>query len=405
MTDQSHAAHRPGISRRAGLGLLGAALAAPALAQPRSPGAAPWSTAWTATLQRQGSPPSVGGRTLSIPVRLSVGGGALRLRVSNEFGAKPLTIGAASLVIGGRRLPLAFGGKPGLTLPPGAPALTDPASLTVQALDRAEVRLFLPDADVLAETFQRGPGAKGMTISPPGDFTAAEAPPAGADAALAFLSAMEVSGPRRPGLVIFGDTKSAGPGTWPDFLVELTGGRIAVANRSQYAGLMSLGPAGDSGLARFDRDVLTVAGASHVLIFNGNNDLIQPGTMGSGGKPLLDPALTQSVDQLIAAQAQAATRARAAGLKVVGGTWLPYDGVPIEGYSTPEKAAKRMAVNAWMRSSKAFDLVIDFEAALRDPADPKRLALPYDSGNRFTPSEAGYRRMAEAAWARLKPLA
>ncbi len=92
-------------------------------------------------------------------------------------------------------------------------------------------------------------------------------------------------------------------------------------------------------------------------------------------------------------------------MKVIGGTWLPYDGVPIEGYSTPEKAAKRKAVNAWMLSDKRFDKVIDFDAALRDPAQPLRLLPAYDSGNHFTPSEPGYRKMAEAAWSVLKTLA
>jgi lysophospholipase L1-like esterase len=290
-----------------------------------------------------------------------------------------------------------------MVLPQGAPAITDPARVAVQAGDVVEVSLHFPE-DAVADTFQRSAAPKGMIVSEPGDFTAQGGPLKGADAAIAFVGAVEVLGPRRPGLVIFGDTKSAGPGTWPDFLVPLTGGRMAVANRSQYAGLMALGAPGDSGLARFDRDVLSATGATHVLIFNGNNDLIQPGAVGSNGRPLLDPALTQTAEQLITAQAQAALRARSAGLKTIGGTWLPYEGVAIEGYATPEKAAKRQAVNAWMRSSRLFDMIIDFEAALKDPAHPGGLLPAYDSGNHFTPSAAGYRRMAEAAWTRLKTL-
>jgi lysophospholipase L1-like esterase len=396
-------AARGGISRRGGLALLAAAAATPAFAQTRR-GAPAWSTVWTATLQRQANAPTpVGGRTVRIATRASAGGSEVRVRLSNEFGAKPLHIGAASVILKGRAVPLTFSGAPSTVVPSGAPVLTDAVKLPVAALDMLDVALFLPD-ETLAETFQRGAGAKGMIVSDPGDFTRQAAALTGTEALPAFVSAIEVLAPARPNLVIFGDTKSAGPGTWPDFLPPLTGGRMGVANRSQYAGLMALGAAGESGLARFDRDVLSATGATHVLIFNGNNDLIQPGAVGSGGRPLLDPALTQTAEQLIAAQAQAALRARAAGLKTIGGTWLPYEGVAIVGYATPEKAAKRMAVNAWMRKSPLFDLVIDFEAALQDPAHPGGLLPAYDSGNHFTPSEAGYKRMAEAAWAKLKTL-
>ncbi len=391
------------LTRRAGLGMIAAAAASPTLAAGPTPTG--WSTAWAATLQHQAKAPQLAGATLRNHTLLSQGGRALRVRLSNEFGGQPLKIGAASILVGGRTVPLAFGGARGLTIPPGAPALSDPVDIACRALDPVEVSLFLPEPTSL-ETFRRSPTPAGGLISGAGDFTGQAQFPTAQETYVSLLSAVEVRGDRKTAsLVVFGDTKSVGHGNWADILVELARGRIAVANRSMYAGLMALGPPGDSGLARFDRDVLSVAGATHVLLFTGNNDLIQPGTVGSGGKPLLDPALTQSADQLIGAQEQVLDRARAAGLKVIGGTWLPYDGVPIEGYSTPEKAAKRQAVNAWMRNDKRFDKVIDFDAALRDPAQPLRLLPAYDSGNHFTPSDAGYRRMAEAAWSVLKTLA
>ena len=392
----------PGLTRRAGLGLIAAAAASPALAA--GPPSAGWTTAWAATLQRQAKAPQLAGATLRNHALLSQGGEALRVRLSNEFGGQPLKIGAASILVSGRTIPLVFGGARGLVIPPGAPALSDPVDIACKALDPVEVSLFLPEPTSL-ETFRRSPTPAGGRISGAGDFTGPAPFTTAQETYLSLLSAVEVRSDRKtPGLVIFGDTKSVGHGNWADLLIQLTGGRIAVANRSMYAGLLALGPPGDSGLARFDRDVLSVAGATHMLLFTGNNDLIQPGAVGSGGRPLLDPALTQSTAQLIEAQEQALDRARAAGLKVIGGTWLPYDGVAIEGYSTPEKAAKRQAVNAWMRGDKRFDRVIDFEAALRDPARPGQLLAAYDSGNHFTPSDAGYKKMAEAAWAVLKTL-
>jgi hypothetical protein len=110
---------------------------------------------------------------------------------------------------------------------------------------------------------------------------------------------------------------------------------------------------------------------------------------------MVDASLALSTDQLIDALRQVARRTRARGLKAIGVTWLPYEGVTIPGYATPEKLAKRDAINAWIRTSTDFDQVIDLDAALRDPEHPARLAADYDSGNHFTPSEAGYRKMAD----------
>jgi lysophospholipase L1-like esterase len=162
-----------------------------------------------------------------------------------------------------------------------------------------------------------------------------------------------------------------------------------------------LGQPGESGSARFDREVLTAERGAKVLIFIGNNDLIQPGTTGSDGRVLVDPALALNKDQLIEALRQVALRVHSTGMKTVGATWLPYEGVTIPGYATAEKLATRDAINAWIRSDRIFDQVIDFDAALRDPAQPERLQAAYDSGNHFTPSDAGYHRMADVALATL----
>lgn len=404
MTDDSSGRERGlMLSRRAGLAAIAGLAAAPAasLAQTRAaPSREAWSTAWAATMQKQANAQTLSNQTVRHAVTSSVGGPKVRVRFSNEFGAQPLRVGAASVSSGGRTAKLTFNGAPTIILPPFAPMLSDPVDLAVAPLAEVRISLHLPDT-VAAETFQRG-NDKVSVLTAAGDFTGDPNAP-GANGPVMFLSALEVQH-AGPGLVILGDTKSAGPGTWPDFLPAEARGTLAVANRSMYAGLMALGAPGDSALARFDRDVLSVTGATHMLLFTGNNDLIQPGTQGSGGRILMDPALAQSAEQLIAAQMQAVTRARSAGLKVIGGTWPPYAGVEIPGYSAPEKLAKRDQVNAWMRNSGTFDLVIDFDAALRDPSDPQRLLPAYDSGNHFTPSEAGYRRMAQAAWEVLKSL-
>jgi lysophospholipase L1-like esterase len=357
-----------------------------------------WVTSWSATLQRQRTgAPTINNQTIRQSVILSAGGSRIRVRFSNEFGTQNLRVGGASVRVGstGPTQALTFGGARGALVPAGAPLLSDPLDLPSEAMQTLEISLFLPEANA-AETYERLAKPAGATISTPGDFTATAEMPRATETYRSFLSTVEVL-PSKPvhGLVVFSDTKSAGPGTWPEFLVAATHGEIAVANRSQWAGSLTLGQPGESGLARFDRDVLSIEGADRVLIFMGNNDLIQPGAVGSDGRVMVDASLALSTDQLIDALRQIAQRTRARGLKAIGVTWLPYEGVTIPGYATPEKLAKRDAINAWIRSSADFDQVIDLDAALRDPDHPTRLAAAYDSGNHFTPSEAGYRKMAD----------
>jgi lysophospholipase L1-like esterase len=363
-----------------------------------------WVTSWAATLQRQRTgAPAINNQTIRQSVVLSAGGSRIRVRFSNEFGTQNLRIGGASVRLGpaGPTQALTFGAAHGALVPAGAPLLSDPLDLPSEALQTLEISLFLPDA-TSAETYERLAKPAGATISPPGDFTATADMPRESDTYRSFLSSVEVQPSKPvPGLVVFSDTKSAGPGTWPEFLVAATRGQIAVANRSQFAGSLTLGQPGESGLARFDRDVASVEGADKVLIFMGNNDLIQPGAVGSDGRVMVDASLALSTDQLIDALRQVARRTRARGLKAIGVTWLPYEGVTIPGYATPEKLAKRDAINAWIRSSTDFDQIIDLDAALRDPEHPARLASAYDSGNHFTPSEAGYRKMADVVRAAL----
>ena len=185
------------ISRRTGLGLLVAAAASPALAQ-TSRGGPSWSTAWTATLQRQAANAAVvTGRTVRVKTVLSAGGTEIRVRLSNAFGAKPLRIGAASVLAKGRITPLAFSGEKSIVAPPGAVVISDAVKLASAALEVVEISLFLPD-EATAETYQRGPAAKGAVISEPGDFTGQAAMPQASETYPSFVSAVEVAGARRP---------------------------------------------------------------------------------------------------------------------------------------------------------------------------------------------------------------
>ncbi len=179
---------------------------------------------------------------------------------------------------------------------------------------------------------------------------------------------------------------------WPDELarrlVTRRGGRaLGVMNQGIGGNRILHDVRGDSGLRRFDRDVLAQPGATHVIVLLGINDI---------------RSRTQKIEEVVTAKemigglAQLALRAHAHDLKIFGGTLLTFEHETFNpGFYTPEGEAKRQAVNAWIRQSSAFDAVIDFEGALRDARHPTRMLPIYDCGDHLHPSDAGYQRMGE----------
>lgn len=395
------------IGRRALLRAMPVAAAAAAVAPLPSLGAAAaarptsgghWQASWgRALVANEQGELIAANSTYRETIRSSIGGSGLKVVLSNEHGFTPLPILKAVCRNHGiaTAQPITFGGLAAITIPPGATVVSDAIAGLFAANESVELSLII-GAEVRAATAERRARPTGGLIAA-GDQSQLAELNAARDIAPVFIKSLlvEAASPV-PTLVVLSDTKSAGPETWTPMLAAKAGGRLAVVNRSVYAGHLALGPAGASALARFDRDVLATTGATHVLIFTGNNDLIQPGMLNSRGQASLDPSLAMSADALIALIDQCVARTRAAGLIAVGGTWLPYEGVTIaEGYSTPEKLAKRDAVNAWIRSPGSFDVVLDFDQALRDPARPSRLHPAFDEGNHFTPNAAGYALMAD----------
>ena len=142
-------------------------------------------------------------------------------------------------------------------------------------------------------------------------------------------------------------------------------------------------------LTRLDRDVLVQTGARYLIVLQGNADILIPDLIGN-------PAQNVTAEQIIQGQRQIINRAHAMGLRVYGGTLNPVEGYPFPGFWTPAMEAKRQAVNHWIRTSDAYDAVIDFDKVLRDPAHPTRLLPGYDSGDHVHPNDLGYRAMADA---------
>jgi lysophospholipase L1-like esterase len=212
-----------------------------------------------------------------------------------------------------------------------------------------------------------------------------------ASASSFFLARIEVLAPEAMGvLVALGDSITDGTQSgidlnrrWPDILARrlaAAGIRMAVVNGGIGGGRVLEDGVGPNALARFDRDVLAQPGVTHVTVFEGINDI---GAAGARPSP--------TVADLISGHQQLIARARARGLKIYGTTLAPFEGAA---YWTPEGEAKRQALNNWIRTSGAYDAVLDLAAVLQDPAQPTRMRAEYDSGDRLHPGPAGYAAIA-----------
>jgi lysophospholipase L1-like esterase len=354
-------------------------------------------------------------QTVRQVLRISAGGDQLRVRFSNENGASPLVIGAASVAVAdvesivadGTLRALTFGGLSSITVPAGAPALSDPVDLAVDDLSELAVSIYLPEVTPVT-TVHMGRTA---FISGNGDFTAApELPNALKTTTMVFLSGVYVKPSEATGVVVtLGDSITDGAAStphsynsWPDHLAARLAARgdgerkMAVANHGISGNQVLRDGAGISALARFDRDVLATPGLTHIVLLEGINDI------GTGGANLFGAAAgpappLRSAADVIAGYRQLIERAHSMSppVEIIGATLTPFEGT-FEGYYTPAKDEVRIEVNEWIRSSGAFDAVIDFEQAIQDPANPRRMREEYDSGDKLHPGDAGYRRMAES---------
>jgi lysophospholipase L1-like esterase len=355
--------------------------------------------------------PSFTNQTVRQVVRISAGGDRVRLRLSNEYGTRPLVIGAARVAIAdgesgikaGTLHAVTFGGKASAVIPAGAPFLSDPIDLEVQPLESLSVSVYFPE-----ETGPCTCHATGMQtayVSKPGDFTKGTFEAASTIQSRAFLSGVDVlTDTPAHVIVVLGDSISDGVGStpnanrrWPDLLAERLEARSGkgawgVVNEG-ISGNRVLGDgAGQSALTRFDRDVLAVPGATHVIVFEGVNDVgIAFGAPRPGSNA--QPAGDLTAESMIGAYRQLIARAHAHGLRIYGATIAPYEGAS---YYSEKGEAIRSAVNQWIREGGEFDGVIDFDAVLRDPNHPTQIEASLHAGDHLHGSDAGYRKMADA---------
>jgi len=376
-----------------------------------------WATAVVPRPQAPATPPPpvFNNQTLRQIVHVSVGGSRIRVVLSNAFGTAPLAVGAASValrlkgqtVVASSSRPLTFAGNSTTMVAAGAIAISDPVSLTVPALADLAIDTFLPanTASSSSPLTTHNGALQTNYVSAAGNHAgAADFPVMTTTQAWFFLSAVEVSAPAQVSAVVaFGDSITDGSlstadtnNRWPDHLARRL--MMPASGAPQPMGVLNEGIAGNrvlnegigpSALARFDRDVLAQSGVTHVILLEGINDL----GLADAGQPL--PAAAE----IIAGHRQIVERAHSHGLKVFAGTFLPFEGTNltfVPGYYSSEKDSRRQAVNELIRSSRAYDGVIDFEMAIRDPGHSLQVLQRFKGADNLHLTDAGYQAMANA---------
>ena len=380
----------------------------PAAAARHGSDRAGWVTSWSASPQAAvpGTPAAagLGDQTVRDIIFTSVGGDLVRLQLTNAFGTSPLRVGRVTVAVAGPGAdvvpgtihPVTFGGSASFRVPPGAQMLSDPVAMRVRPLQDLAVSIYLPG--------RSGPATSHVYarqvnwVSAPGDHAADQDGGAFVTPIQSwyYLSDLIVRSSGAYGTVVaLGDSITDGAGSpvganarWPNDLARrldaLDGQVLSVADAG-IAGNRVLAGArccGISAEARFWRDALDQPGVRDIIVLEGINDI---GASARAGTDV-------SAAQIIAGYRQLIAQAHARGVRIFGATLLPFKGA---WYYTAAGEAKREAVNVWIRTSGAFDGVIDFDAAIRDSADPLMMNPAYDSGDHLHPDAAGYQAMAD----------
>ena len=351
-------------------------------------------------------PPTLAGinnQTVRMIVRSSLGGSRVRVRLSNAVGGASVSVGTAHIalrskdsgIVAGSDHALTFGGKPGATIYAGQVLVSDPVDLKVPPLADIAVSLYFP-RQTSAQTNHRF-SLHDTYISKDGDFTGqASIDAASVVQSYYYLAGVDVLAPADAGTIVtFGDSITDGDQSsnntnseWPAVLAarlqkNKATAHIAVVNAG-ISGNRILGDNG-GGMVRLFHDALDQPGVKWITLLEGINDI-------SGGARQTGPNAF-SAEDLIAAYRQVIAMAHGAGVKVIGCTLTPFGGS--SAYSDRGEEI-RSAANKFIRTSGEFDGVIDFEAAVRDSADPKRFRKEADSPDLLHPGDAGYKLMGEA---------
>ena len=344
--------------------------------------------------------------TLREIVHVSLGGPMVRVIFTNEFGTEPLTIGAAHVAVsqGASTInlvsasSLTFGGHTSVIIPPGALAVSDPATLNLPAQSDLAISFFLP-AQTISQLSQHGSAVQ-TSYRAPGNVVGAKTLDNSSEIrSWPFVKGVDVKvSAHSAAIVAFGDSITDGAfvaqnsnGRWPDELAR----RLLADKKTDDLGVLNEGIGGNrilhdntgpNALARFDRDVIAQSGVKYVIILEAINDIGHA----------YDPGRAYDVvsaDDIITGYIQMAERAHAHDIKVYIATLTPYAGAK---YASPAGEQVRQTINQWIRTTNQIDGFIDFDKATQDPANPTAYLPAYDHGDHLHPSDPGYKAMGDA---------
>jgi lysophospholipase L1-like esterase len=352
--------------------------------------------------------PGLVDQTVRLVVTPHLGGGQLRIHLSNRLSAKPVTIagarvglaGGGASVVSGSNTAVTFGGQASLSIPAGGDAVSDPVKLDFKSFQKLDVSLFVPETTGPSTEHLDGQQTSYATPPDSGDHTTEDSGQAFTKSTTEryYLDGIDVQAPGSVGAVVaLGDSITDGEGgppdrddRYPDALAR----RLLAAAGSPRLTVLDAGisgnriltdaqayGAGQSALDRLGTDVVGEPGASDVIVLEGINDI---------------GAARSSAAQIIGGLTTLVGRLHDAGLQVLLGTLTPVAGIALHGYGTAAAEQTRLAVNRFIRGPNAADGYVDFDRALRDPTDPARLNPAFDSGDHIHPNTAGRRAMADA---------
>jgi lysophospholipase L1-like esterase len=369
-----------------------------------------WVGTWTAAPAPSEAGYGLNNHTIRMNPRVSLGGDTIRVRVSNAYGTRPLAVGGGTValrdkgpaIVSGSLRRLTFGGHNSATIAAGAVLVSDTVRLDVPPLADLAISIHFPGEITPAFGITGRYARQTNYISPPGDFATETTMPVGKlTDEWFFVSGVDVlAAAETGGAVCLGDSLTdANISThdafcrWPDQLArrlaERPHGRpMAVMNQGLGGNRILHDLRGDSGLKRFDRDVLAQPGATHAIVMLGTNDLRNRNAK---------PEEEVTAEQMIAGLSQMALRAQARGIRFIAATLTPFGNETFMANAwNPAREKHRVAVNKWIRESGVPDGVTDFDAAIRDPEIPTQMAAIYDCGDGLHPSDLGYCKLGDA---------
>ncbi|MDR2249698.1 SGNH/GDSL hydrolase family protein [Acinetobacter sp.] len=376
-----------------------------------------WITTWSASPQKVWNkdfifptliPGQISNQTIRQVSQISLGGEAIRLVFTNQYGEQPLyidktTIGLANApsLKSKSAYPIYFSGKLKAKILPGKQLVSDPIHLSVPDHSQLMVNSFIQKPTTF-KTFHWDAKQTSWLIT--GNQTTNLTIPTDAKTTTArlLLSAIEIKPKQEARVVaVIGDSITDGAtatldanARWTDFLAKrLSPHHVAVINSGISGNRLLTDGMGDSVIKRLNSEVFQYSGVKTLIVLVGINDISWPGTAFASKQQIPSfEALTQGYQRIV-------NEAHKQGIQVVGATLLPFAGAlpntPLDNYYQPNKDQLRQRINQWMRTSHTFDGVLDLDQGLKDPKHSERLNPIYDSGDHLHPNDRGNQHMAE----------